>query len=67
MPHDQNNAELNVGDIVTITCRVTNVSAQEEYCNVTMETLLPMPPYTTPNSITLNTKQVVLLTKGSVT
>lgn len=57
MPHDKNGKKLEAGDKVVIHATVKSVSAGEEYCNATIETD-PMPPYTDPFSITLNTKQL---------
>lgn len=67
MPHDFNGTELTVGDVVFIPVKVTAVYATEDgkYCNLNVQTVHPMPPYETGTSITLNTKQVVLLGKGT--
>lgn len=59
MPHDRNNEPLKEGDIVHVPCIVKSVQIGEEYCNVSLETIYPMPPYTTPNTLTLNTRQTV--------
>lgn len=59
MPHDRNGKLLQPGDKVMVPCVVESVQAGDEYCNVTLKTEHPMPPYTEPNSITLNTKQVI--------
>lgn len=59
MPHDANGQLLEVGDLVNVPCKVKSVQAGDEYCNVSLETVHPMPPYTEPNTITLNTQQVV--------
>lgn len=48
-----------VGDKVYIPATVKSISEGEEYCNVTVETDMPMKPYTSPYSITLNAGQVV--------
>lgn len=63
MPHDVNNQEIKVGDHVLVECVVTNVYATDnnEYCNVNLATVHPMPPYTVPNNLTLNTRQVELV------
>lgn len=60
MPHDQNNEVLKEGDRVVIPCIVKKVYETQDglYCNVELETEIPMPPYTNPTAITLNTKQV---------
>jgi hypothetical protein len=46
MPHDVNGIELKVGDRVTIEFVVKEVHMTEEYCNVRLKSILPMPPYT---------------------
>lgn len=61
MTHDRNGRVVVEGDIVNIPCRVKSVQAGIEYCNVTVETLDPMPPYSVPNTITLNTRQVEIV------
>lgn len=37
--HDKNGTPLKKGDIVTITAKVTDLQAGEDFCNVTVETL----------------------------
>lgn len=59
MPHDRDGQLLEVGDFVYVPCVVKSVQVAEEYCNVSLETEIPMPPYTVPSTLTLNTKQVV--------
>lgn len=58
MPHDVNGTKLEVGDEVIVRCKVTAISAGEEYCNVTLTTDEPMKPSGTPYSIALNAGQV---------
>ena len=58
MPHDKNGRELRVGDCVNIPARVTKIEMTEEYCNVTLSTRENMPPYETPTTLVLNTRQV---------
>lgn len=58
MPHDIDDNELQVGDVVLVECVVESVQPGAEYCNVTLKTTRPMPPYTNPTTIVLNTKQV---------
>lgn len=60
MPHDRNGQLLKVGDRVLIEAEVTSITPSEDYCNATVKTVLPMPPYTDGTSITLNTKQLQL-------
>jgi hypothetical protein len=64
MPHDRKGNILKEGDIVSIPARITSIQPGEEYCNVTLATIEPMPPYTDPYSITLNTRQVDLVATG---
>lgn len=59
MPHDIDNKELKVGDIVNIPCKVKAIHQTEEYCNLELETSLGMFPSETKSSITLNSKQVM--------
>lgn len=59
MPHDKFGVVLHTGDHVLVPCIVKEVQPGDEYCNVTLETENPMPPYTTPTTLVLNTKQVV--------
>ena len=63
MSHDKNGNLVQIGDLVTITCKVDSIQMQEDYCNVGLKTISPMPPYTEPSSITLNMKQVELVKK----
>lgn len=58
MPHDRNGNELKVGDRVLVECDVDSITMQEDYCNVTLKTRSPMPPYTDPTTLVLNAKQV---------
>lgn len=58
MPHDINDVLLTVGDIVNIPCKVKSITMNEEYCNVTLETLRGMWPSDRKDSIVLNAKQV---------
>lgn len=60
MPHDRRGKELKAGDRVTIEAIVETVQAGVDYCNVTLKTIHPMPPYTAGTTITLNTQQVEL-------
>lgn len=39
MPHDCRAAALKVGDRVLIPCRIVELQAGEDYCNVTLETV----------------------------
>jgi hypothetical protein len=57
MPHCNRGRELKVGDRVMIECIVESLQAGEDYCNVTVRTVRPMPPYETGTTVTLNTRQ----------
>lgn len=57
--HDRDGNLLAVGDRVVIEAHITAISEGEQYCNCTVATVEPMPPYNTGTSVTLNTKQVV--------
>jgi hypothetical protein len=64
MPHDRDGNLLEIGDFVYIPCIVKSISLTEDYCNLTLETTIPMPPenkYT--NTYTLNTKQIIKVNK----
>lgn len=57
MPHCSRGREIKVGDRVMIECIVESVQEGEEYCNVNLRTVRPMPPYTDGTVIVLNTRQ----------
>ena len=57
MPHCNRGRELKPGDRVMVECVVESVQPGLEYCNVTVRTVRPMPPYTDGTVIVLNTKQ----------
>ena len=63
MPHDRDGNVLEAGDFVNVPCVVTVVHTGDEHCNVSLETQYPMPPYSTPSNLSLNTKQVVKVHK----
>jgi hypothetical protein len=56
--HDVNGAALKVGDRVLVECEVTMVSADQDYCNVTVQTVHGMPGNGLKTSMTVNTRQV---------
>lgn len=64
MPHDRNGKLIEVGDHVTLRCKVKSVQIGEEYCNLTVETCEPMFPTDRRDSYTLNAKQVEVVSKG---
>jgi hypothetical protein len=59
--HDRNGTLLKVGDIVNIPGKVVSCSANEEYCNVTIQLSEPMYPETRLDNYTLNARQVFLV------
>jgi hypothetical protein len=59
MPHDKRGEELKVGDTVMVPCRVKAIHLTEEYCNVDLETKLPMPPLDSVQTFTLNSRQTI--------
>lgn len=58
LPHDKNGTVVSVGDIVTVEFVVKDVSPNDEYCNCTLETAIPMFPANYATSLVVNTKQV---------
>lgn len=66
MPHDKHGKEVKVGDLVTITAKVTERHESEHYCNLTLETVEIMPRSDEGlgpgqrTMLTLNAKQVEL-------
>lgn len=60
MPHDKSGFPLKIGDLVTVSCRVTAVqSDQSEYCNVILETVESFYPGDHKSALNLNARQVV--------
>lgn len=59
MPHDKRGAELYVGDIVMVPCRIKAIHLTEDYCNVDLETKLTMPPSDKVTALTLNSRQTI--------
>ncbi len=65
MPHDRKGNPLAPADRVSIPAVVKSVQPGEEFCNVTLVTEEPMPPYTEGSSLTLNTRQVEKIETGA--
>lgn len=65
MPHDKNGNLIEVGNIVQIVAKVVSVQAKDDYCNVDVVTIDPMPPYTEGTAIVLNTKQVIKIAQAT--
>ena len=58
MPHTMQGAELQVGDEVIMRFVVKNVMTNEEYCNVTLESVEKLYPGNYPTTLgAVNTKQ----------
>ena len=65
MPHDKNGQALSEGDEIIIRGRVLKINPGEEYCN--LDALIePMPPYTEPYKLVLNTRQVEKVGRAEV-
>lgn len=56
--HDVNGAKLQVGDKVLVECVIKHVDADQDFCNVTVETVRGLPGNGLKSCMTLNTKQV---------
>lgn len=66
MPHDCEGSKIKVGDQVILRATVKSVQEGDEFCNLTVDTLIPMHPTDQPTTITLNTRQVQLETSKDV-
>lgn len=64
MPHDRHGKVLQVGDRVLIHARITSLTLDENYCNLTAETEIRMKPSENKTVITLNAGQVELVPKA---
>ena len=64
--HDRNGVTLQVGDIVQLTARITEIQTAEDYCNAQL--LIGHEkahgPDNVQSRVTINTRQVVLLQRG---
>jgi len=58
MPHDRNGKLIQVGDAVFVRCTIQALHLSQDYCNVTLKTVIPMPPYPDGTILELNAKQV---------
>lgn len=66
MPHDKNGNLVEKGDRVLIEYEVESVQAAEDYCNMNIRPVIPMPGVNAWNgAITANTKQCEILKKAS--
>lgn len=65
--HDANGTALTKGDIVLIEAEITELSPSEEYCNVSLKTVLGRRPDGLPENLqAFNTGVMVLKRKGVV-
>jgi hypothetical protein len=65
MPHDKNGRLLEVGNMVTVRCKIKAIQISEEYCNLNLETETPMYPLDSRTGLSLNAKQVEKLGPSS--
>lgn len=67
MPHDKNGRELKEGDIVNMQFKVREVSQLENYCNCSLESVLPLYPGNGSTVLSgVNTRQVELFESAVV-
>ena len=67
MPHDRDGNLVQVGDRVLIEASVESITSSEDYPNLTVRTVCPMPPYTEGTILVLNAKQVRLSVRAAPT
>lgn len=66
MSHDKNGTLIQPGDTVTVECKVLSVTADQDFCNLNLESVLPMPGNGIKTAISaINAKQVLLVSKAS--
>ena len=66
MSHDKNGTPIKAGDLVTVECVIESVSADQDFCNLSLKTVEVMPGNSLPTSIAaINAKQVLLISKAS--
>jgi len=63
MPHTKTGEEIKVGDRVIVEFKVKSLTLDENYCNVTLETVEPMFPGEYNIGLTLNAKQIAGVVK----
>lgn len=60
MPHDCNGKKIEPGDIVSVKFKVLQVFANEDACNVELESISTMPCSGSPTRVSaINTKQTI--------
>lgn len=63
MPHDKTGRLVRKGDIVLVEMEVYNVDSSPDFCNCTLKIQGEHGPHNITGSLTLNTKQVVVIDK----
>jgi hypothetical protein len=65
MSHDKNGTPIKAGDLVVVECKVVSVTPDQDFCNLTLESLLAMPGNGVKMTIAaINAKQVLLTQKA---
>lgn len=64
MPHDRNGAEIKEGDIVLVECEVKTICAGEEYCNLTVASVVGRKPDGRAETMSINAAVVELKPKA---
>lgn len=60
MPHDANDSKIEVGDTVYMPFVVQKVYSVEEFCNVDLQSVYPMPGRNEKTNLSeVNTKQLI--------
>ncbi len=62
--HDGKGTPLTIGDLVMVPCYIKSTSANDDFCNLSVETVATMHGGTSKTLITLNTKQVIRANDG---
>lgn len=63
MPHDKNGNLVKEGDVVSIEFKVKSITPTEDFCNLSLESVIPMKPEGTPSTLSLNAGQCSLVTE----
>lgn len=61
MSHDKNGKLVQVGDVVAVEFKVKSVMGGEDFCNCSLESIIPMLPTGEPCSMSLNLGQTELV------
>lgn len=65
--HDCKGRPIAVGDTVVVPFKVTDVTANEEFCNASLESIASMFPGTSRSFLTVNTQQTIRANEGDDT